>query len=85
MADKQNKRSKGYVELLGQALIDKNLREKLLTSPEDVAGDFDLTASELQSLRSIDREKLEDAARKLGKETTAEIKIVIAGEFAKNP
>jgi hypothetical protein len=78
-------RSKGYVELLGQALIDKDLREKVLNSPEDISADFNLTAFELESLRSIDRKKFEAAARKLGKETTAEMKIVIAGHFAKNP
>jgi hypothetical protein len=79
------KRSKGYIELIGQALVDGEIREQLLTAPEKLAAEYNLSDSELQTLRSMDRTKLEEAASKLGGETTALIEIVVHGTFDKAP
>ena len=66
--------SKGFVELLGQALVNPELRAKAIHSPEQVAAEYDLSPSELAMLRRADRAAFEDAAMTLGNETSALVK-----------
>jgi hypothetical protein len=77
--------SQKYRELIGEALVDKTLRNRVKTDPVAVAKEWGLAAAETETLRKIDQGKLADAAASLGGETTADIKVVIGGTFSKSP
>ena len=77
--------SKGYVELLGQALVDKDLRERVLSAPESLVDEYNLSSTELETLKRLDRAKFDEAVAMVGGETTAAIKIVVGGTFDTTP
>jgi len=66
--------SKGFVELLGQALVNPQLRAKVLSSPEQLATEYGLHPSEVAMLRRTNNAAFDHAASKLGGETTALVK-----------
>ena len=72
--------SKGFVELLGQALVNPELRAKVLTSPEQLAAEYDLLPSEVSMLRRTNDAAFEHAASKLGGETAALVKGFFDGD-----
>lgn len=54
--------SRSLIELLANALIDHELREKLFIDQAAVARRFDLPFEEAEALKSLDREAFERAA-----------------------
>jgi hypothetical protein len=86
MIDDRSQRGQSrYVELLGQSLVDEDIRRRLINDPESLKDEFGLSPNELETLKTIDPKELENAASTIGGETTAEIKIVISGTFSKAP
>ncbi len=80
MANDNGGPSKGFVELLGQALVNPELREKALNSPEQLAAEYDLSPAEIGTLRQTDGGAFEHAASKLGGETAALVKGFFDGD-----
>jgi hypothetical protein len=54
--------SRQLIELLGKALIDNELRDKLFADPEAVARSFDLSPKETEAIKRLDRQEFERAA-----------------------
>ena len=54
--------SRQLIELLGKALIDHELREKLFADPEAVARSFDLSPEETEAIKLLARQEFERAA-----------------------
>jgi hypothetical protein len=52
-------------ELLGKALLDERLRERLLTEPETVAREFGLTETETAAIKRLDRRRFAEALDRL--------------------
>lgn len=52
-------------ELLGKALLDEQLRDRLFTEPEIVAREFDLTETEAEAIKRLDRLKFAQAINRL--------------------
>jgi len=52
-------------ELIGRALLDGQLRERLFADPEAVAQEFELAPAERDAIRLLDRAKFEHAAARL--------------------
>ena len=52
-------------ELLGKALLDEQLRARLFTDPEGVAREFNLTESEREAIKRLDRQKFAQAIDRL--------------------
>ncbi len=59
------KPSRQLTELLGRALLDEELRDRIFADPEAVAREFDLAAAEAQAIRQLDREKFEATVARL--------------------
>ena len=57
--------SRQLTELLCKALLDEDLREKLLTHPDAVAREFYLPPAESEAIKLLDRERFERAAARL--------------------
>ena len=53
--------SRQLIELLGRALLDQELRERLLADPEAIGRDFDLAPAEVKAIKLLDRRKFEAA------------------------
>jgi hypothetical protein len=52
-------------ELLGKALLDEQLRARLFTEPDAVALEFNLTQSETEAIKRLDRQKFAQAVDQL--------------------
>ena len=52
-------------ELLGKALLDERLRDRLFTEPEIVAREFNLTEAETEAIKRLDRQKFAQAIDRL--------------------
>jgi len=52
-------------ELLGKALLDEQLRDRLFTDPEAVAREFNLTEPEREAIKRLDRQKFAQALDRL--------------------
>jgi hypothetical protein len=52
-------------ELLGKALLDEQLRDRLFTDPEAVAREFNLTGPETEAIKRLDRQKFVQALDRL--------------------
>jgi hypothetical protein len=52
-------------ELLGKALLDEQLRDRLFTDPETVAREFNLTGPETEAIKRLDRQKFAQAIERL--------------------
>jgi hypothetical protein len=52
-------------ELLGKALLDEQLRDRLFTDLETVAREFNLTGPEAEAIKRLDRQKLAEAIDRL--------------------
>lgn len=57
--------SRNLTELLGRALLDGLLRDRLLADPEAIGRAFDLPAAEVEALKLLDRRKFEAAIARL--------------------
>jgi ABC-type iron transport system FetAB permease component len=57
--------SRQLTELLGRALLDEELRDRIFANPEAVALQFDLAAAEAQAIKQLDREKFEATVARL--------------------
>jgi hypothetical protein len=57
--------SRQLTELLGRALLDKELRERVFANPEAIAREFDLPAAEAEAIKQLDRRKFEAAVARL--------------------
>jgi hypothetical protein len=57
--------SRQLTELLGRALLDKELRDRIFANPEAIAREFDLPAAEAQAIKLLDRSKLEATVTRL--------------------
>ena len=57
--------SRHLVELLAQALVDQELRDKLFADREAVARRFHLSFDETEAIKRLDRRKFEHAAQQL--------------------
>jgi hypothetical protein len=60
-----NKPSRALVELIGRALIDKDLRQRLLTDPQVIGQEFGISSREIEAVKHLDRQKFERAAARL--------------------
>jgi hypothetical protein len=61
----ETKPSRQLTELLGRALLDEELRDRIFADPEAVALQFDLAAAEAQAIKQLDREKFEATVARL--------------------
>ena len=52
-------------ELLGKALLDGQLCDRLFTDPETVAREFNLTEAETEAIKRLDRQKFAKALDRL--------------------
>jgi hypothetical protein len=52
-------------ELLGKALLDEQLRDRLFTEPETVAREFNLTDAETEAIKRLDRQRFAQAIDRL--------------------
>jgi hypothetical protein len=59
------KPSRHLTDLLGQALLDQELRDRLLADPEAVGREFGLGPEEVEALKLLDRPKFEAAIARL--------------------
>jgi hypothetical protein len=57
--------SKQLIELLGRALLDYELRERLLADPEAIGREFDLAPAEVTAVKLLDHRKFEAAVARL--------------------
>jgi hypothetical protein len=57
--------SRRLTELVGKALLDKELRDRLFADPEAIARDFALPSAEAQAIRLLDRAKFEQMVARL--------------------
>lgn len=57
--------SRQLTELLGRALLDKELRDRIFANPEAIAREFDLAAAEAHAIKQLDRGKFESAVTRL--------------------
>jgi ABC-type iron transport system FetAB permease component len=57
--------SRHLTELIGRALLDRELRDRLFADPEAIARAFDLAATEAQATRLLDRRAFEVAIARL--------------------
>lgn len=57
--------SRRLTELLGRALLDQELRDRLLADPEAIGRAFDLAAAEVEAIKQLDRRKFEAAVARL--------------------
>jgi hypothetical protein len=52
-------------ELIGRALLDRELCDRLFADPEAIARAFDLSAAEAQAIKRLDRRTFEAAIARL--------------------
>jgi hypothetical protein len=57
--------SRHLTELIGRALLDRELCDRLLADPEAIARAFDLPAAEAQAIKLLDRRTFEAAVVRL--------------------
>jgi hypothetical protein len=57
--------SRHLTELIGRALLDRDLRDRLLADPETIARAFDLPAAETQAIKLLDHRTFEAAIVRL--------------------
>jgi hypothetical protein len=57
--------SRHLTELIGRALLDRELCNRLLADPEAIAHAFDLPAAEAQAIKLLDRRTFEAAIARL--------------------
>ena len=57
--------SRQLTELLGRALLDQELRERLLADPDTTGREFDLAPAEVKAIKLLDRRKFEAAVARL--------------------
>jgi hypothetical protein len=57
--------SRQLTELLGRALLDQELRERLLADPEAIGREFDLAVAEVKAIKLLDRRRFEAAVARL--------------------
>jgi len=57
--------SRRLTELIGRALLDQELRDRLFADPEAVARVFDLSAAEAEAIKRLDRRTFEAAVVRL--------------------
>jgi hypothetical protein len=64
--DARPKPSRQLTALLGRALLDRELCERLFTDPEAIAREFDLAPAESQAIKLLDRRTFERTVARLG-------------------
>ena len=57
--------SRHLTDLLGKALLDRELCDRLLADPEAIGREFGLTPAEAQALKRLDCQKFEAAIARL--------------------
>lgn len=57
--------SRQLTELVGRALLDQELRDRLLADPEAIGREFDLAPAEVEAIKLLDRRKFEAAVARL--------------------
>ena len=57
--------SRHLTELIGRALLDRELCDRLFADPEAIAREFDLPAAEVQAIKLLDRRTFEAAIARL--------------------
>ena len=57
--------SRHLTELIGRALLDRELCDRLFADPEGIARAFDLAAAEAQAIKLLDRRAFEAAIARL--------------------
>ena len=57
--------SKQLTELLGKALLDRELCDRLLADPEAIGRELGLPPEEIQAIKLLDRQKFEAAIARL--------------------
>ena len=75
------KPSRGLTELLGKALTDHDLRERLFADPEATGRDFDLSDADHKAIKTLDRAKFEHAATELANRQDWTVKVQVSKSF----
>ena len=57
--------SRQLTELLGKALLDRELCDRLFADPEAIGREFGLLPEEVQAIKRLDRQKIEAAIARL--------------------
>ncbi len=63
--DARSAPSPHLTELIGRALLDRELCDRLFADPETIAREFDLPAAEAQAIKLLDRRTFEAAIVRL--------------------
>jgi hypothetical protein len=73
--------SRGLMELLGRAVLDPEVRNKLFKEPDLLATQYGLAPKDAEALKRIDRAKIEEAASQIASRSEVTIAIVIRIKF----
>lgn len=77
----QPPKNRGFMELVGRAVMDPEVRKQLFSNPDALAKQYDLSPADTEALKGIDREKLEEAAAQVSNRPDFTIAIFIRIRF----
>jgi hypothetical protein len=69
------------MELLGRAVLDPEVRNKLFKEPDLLATQYGLAPKDREALKTIDRAKIEDAASQLATRSEVTVAVVVRVKF----
>jgi hypothetical protein len=72
---------RGLMGLLGRAVLDKQVRDKLVREPDALAKEYHLSQSETEALKKVDPKAIEDAASQMTSRSEVSISIVVRVKF----
>jgi hypothetical protein len=72
---------RGFMELVGRAVMDPEIREKLFSDPDSLARQYGLSPGDTEALKGIDRAKLEEAAAQVSNRPDFTIAIFVRIHF----
>jgi hypothetical protein len=78
---KPGNENNGLMAILGKAVVDPVFRERLFKEPDAVANEHKLAPADIAALKSIDRAKIEEAAKEMKTRPQIAISIVIRIKF----
>jgi len=67
--------------ILGKAVVDPVFRDRVFSEPDKVADEHKLAASDRDALKSVDRSKIEGAAKEMKSRPNIAISIVVRIKF----
>jgi hypothetical protein len=90
MADEQNIPDAGAAgaeprhqlnEVLGRALTDEDFRKELFDNTKHAIRNYDLSSIDREALDNLDRDKIEEAAKRVGEAQALTIEVAVSIHF----